>query len=183
MAKSHVSIGDRFGKWVVLAPVTDNVRSMWRCRCDCGTERTIRSFNLTSGRSKSCGCAYKRKVIDVTVQDIEEMRRESLEILAVALNRCKVFFETADRIVNGGSKTRADMADCRRESSLLSRALVDWRNSCAEGNNPGSLERRAERRKRYERSKYASGELERNDPEERKAFYERLNTWARGLGR
>lgn len=26
------------------------------CRCDCGTERSVQGYNLSSGKSKSCGC-------------------------------------------------------------------------------------------------------------------------------
>ena len=30
--------------------------SAWKCRCICGTERTIRSDILRSGKANSCGC-------------------------------------------------------------------------------------------------------------------------------
>lgn len=53
--------GRRFGRWVVIevsgtgTSITDgNYR--WKCRCDCGTERTVKSQNLIGGRSNSCGC-------------------------------------------------------------------------------------------------------------------------------
>ena len=49
--------GQRFGMWVVLerAP-TRNHQTMWRCRCDCGTERDVYARVLKSGESTSCGC-------------------------------------------------------------------------------------------------------------------------------
>lgn len=31
-------------------------RNHWRVRCVCGSERAIRTWSLTSGNSKSCGC-------------------------------------------------------------------------------------------------------------------------------
>lgn len=43
--------GERFGAWVVV----ERVIGGWVCRCDCGTERILRSSTLTSGRSRSCG--------------------------------------------------------------------------------------------------------------------------------
>lgn len=49
--------GDRFGKWVLIEPAT---RKTWRCRCDCGTEKNVRTDVLTSGSSKSCGCDSNR---------------------------------------------------------------------------------------------------------------------------
>jgi hypothetical protein len=110
-------------------------------------------------------------------------RLEMLEILRQTRDRCVSFIEYADKIIATDGSKRVDFVDCRRESSLLSRNLVDWRNAYVEMTCPGSIDRREERRKRYLKNVYASGELERNDPEERKAFYERLNTWARGLGR
>jgi hypothetical protein len=37
--------------------------SIWRVRCDCGTETNVRTGNLKAGRTKSCGrfkCPYSR---------------------------------------------------------------------------------------------------------------------------
>ena len=31
-------------------------RTMWRCRCECGTERSIDGDHLIRGRTISCGC-------------------------------------------------------------------------------------------------------------------------------
>lgn len=50
-------IGQRFGKLTVLAPA-ENIggRTAWRCRCDCGQERVVKTTNLRSGRTTNCGC-------------------------------------------------------------------------------------------------------------------------------
>ena len=67
----------RFGRWVVLSRSEDyvspnGVRSaQWLCRCDCGTERNIKGYKLTSGKSKSCGCLRgelisKKRLDDLT---------------------------------------------------------------------------------------------------------------------
>ena len=37
-------------------------RTLWRCKCRCGTEKLVRQDGLKSGRTKSCGC-YKRQVL------------------------------------------------------------------------------------------------------------------------
>jgi hypothetical protein len=29
---------------------------LWVCRCDCGCETVVQSRNLTTGRTRSCGC-------------------------------------------------------------------------------------------------------------------------------
>jgi len=51
--------GQRFGMLTVLAP-TDNIgsKTAWRCRCDCGREISVKTYNLRSGRTKCCGCIY-----------------------------------------------------------------------------------------------------------------------------
>lgn len=48
--------GERYGKLLVLgyAGKAPDGHSMWRCKCDCGNEKVLRSNNLQ--HSKSCGC-------------------------------------------------------------------------------------------------------------------------------
>lgn len=49
--------GKRFGRLVVLRRHgTSSLPVKWRCRCDCGTEKTVRAHHLKSGSTKSCGC-------------------------------------------------------------------------------------------------------------------------------
>ena len=52
--------GKRYGRWTVIGKASSRYRSiMWLCRCDCGTERAIKGWNLRGGHTKSCGCARK----------------------------------------------------------------------------------------------------------------------------
>lgn len=51
--------GLSYGRWTVLSslrPKGARRRSIWRCRCQCGTEKAVMGENLRQGRSKSCGC-------------------------------------------------------------------------------------------------------------------------------
>ena len=66
-------IGERYGHLLVIeqAPniITPNGRShvAWKCLCDCGNEKIIRSDLLQNGSTKSCGCkAHGQRVIDET---------------------------------------------------------------------------------------------------------------------
>ena len=53
--------GKKFGLWTALYKTSDkNGCSAWYCKCECGTERIVTTSRLTSGNSKSCGCAIKR---------------------------------------------------------------------------------------------------------------------------
>lgn len=53
-----INPGDRFGRWTVLSlsERRQNRCCVYNCRCDCGTEREVKSQSLKSGRSRSCGC-------------------------------------------------------------------------------------------------------------------------------
>lgn len=49
--------GQRFGR-IVIADRAPNVgrRTMWNFRCDCGTAGTSNYYNITGGKTRSCGC-------------------------------------------------------------------------------------------------------------------------------
>ncbi len=53
-------VNQKFGKLTIveLMPNRHLVRreKMWKCRCDCGTEKVVRTGLLTAGHTKSCGC-------------------------------------------------------------------------------------------------------------------------------
>lgn len=58
------SIGDRFGKWVVVGEeISGNSRKAKTipCECDCGTNRNVVVETLIKGTSTSCGCIPKVK--------------------------------------------------------------------------------------------------------------------------
>ena len=43
--------------WTVLQEAeSKNGERMYKCRCDCGTIRTVNAKNLKYGKSLSCGC-------------------------------------------------------------------------------------------------------------------------------
>jgi hypothetical protein len=65
--------GKRFGRWTVLerAP-SSNGESMWRCVCDCGTERAaVKGDALRGGATRSCGCMRGRKEQPIQTDVIE----------------------------------------------------------------------------------------------------------------
>ncbi len=55
--------GERFGRWLVLDRDLTKCRTSWRCRCNCGTEKSIAMYTLLNGNSKSCGCLRNEKTI------------------------------------------------------------------------------------------------------------------------
>ena len=53
--------GERFGLLTVLGPAgrAPHRGMMWKCICDCGTERVVSGYSLRKGESRSCGCLRK----------------------------------------------------------------------------------------------------------------------------
>ena len=51
-------INMRYGRLLVVKNVGKDKRKkyLWLCKCDCGNEKIVVGDNLSSGKSKSCGC-------------------------------------------------------------------------------------------------------------------------------
>ena len=58
-------IGERFGRLTVIEYneliSKEKGRKYWKCKCDCGNEKTVRQDSLISGVTKSCGCIKKEQ--------------------------------------------------------------------------------------------------------------------------
>lgn len=59
MSKKIDLTGRRFGKLFVECAErqANDYQTIWRCRCECGNICYVRGYALTSGKTKSCGCA------------------------------------------------------------------------------------------------------------------------------
>lgn len=79
----------KFGRLVVIERARNAKRScvLWRCRCDCGNIVVIRSTNLRSGNTQSCGCLQKEIVGKIFTK--HGMRRaKEYEVWTNMLKRC-----------------------------------------------------------------------------------------------
>ena len=58
MPKPVVSVGDRFGRLLVVEKVASSAcrKARYRCQCDCGRHVVVQGGNLRSGRTRSCRC-------------------------------------------------------------------------------------------------------------------------------
>lgn len=71
--------GQRFGKLTVLKQVdsiledSGQLRTAWLCRCDCGQEIIVKTLNLKSGDTKSCGC-WMLEVLSNKKKDLTNIR-------------------------------------------------------------------------------------------------------------
>lgn len=99
-----INIGDKFGEWTVVEDVGDR---HFLCRCSCGVERSIHSYDLRKGKSKSCGhlskgtAANGRK--DMTGQQIGEWSIG--EYIGNGLYRCTCSCGTVKNLSGGYLRT------------------------------------------------------------------------------
>lgn len=72
MAKIVDLTGKRFGKLVAVENLgTDKFgKTKYRCRCDCGKEKVFFRWQLTSGKTLSCGCLYKHGFVGSRIYNI-----------------------------------------------------------------------------------------------------------------
>lgn len=52
--------GQRFGRLTVFKRygTSKDRKALWKCKCDCGKTTVVRSIDLKSGNTKSCGCMH-----------------------------------------------------------------------------------------------------------------------------
>ena len=54
--------GQKFG--LLTVKTYDSNTRTWLCKCDCGKETKVTSYNLRSGHTKSCGCLRNKSPIN-----------------------------------------------------------------------------------------------------------------------
>ena len=64
--------GKRFGLWTVIKR-TQSGNCL--CKCDCGTGKEVKIYNLKSGKSTSCGCARKNDLVGKKIGKLTIIKR------------------------------------------------------------------------------------------------------------
>lgn len=60
MAKKINLIGKKYGKLTVIEEIEERNKQgkiLYKCICECGNECIVKAINLTTGKTKSCGCS------------------------------------------------------------------------------------------------------------------------------
>ena len=110
--------GKKFGKLTVLEQVesiredSGMLRTAWKCQCDCGNIVIVKTLNLNSGDTTSCGCSHSKGETK-----IEKILREN----NVKYSQQYVFSELVS--LNGG-KLKFDFAVFNDDNSL--RYLIEF---------------------------------------------------------
>lgn len=80
MPKAYDLTNQRFGR--LTAKYKCNYKKgnkyPWHCICDCGNEVDVRTQDLTTGKTQSCGCLQKEKASGVGKKTIEIVREKHL---------------------------------------------------------------------------------------------------------
>ena len=90
MAAADIIIGSRFTRWTVSSlPFKIKSRQVVSCRCDCGTEKSVRISKLRDGTSKSCGC-WRNDSLTTHGMTAKAVRKDSHEywIWNMVVQRC-----------------------------------------------------------------------------------------------
>lgn len=74
-------VGRAFGELTVLEYVGNY---KWMCKCSCGNTKQIRGSDLTSGRTKSCGCLKKRLIRQQKLIDLTNMVFGRLTVVGIS---------------------------------------------------------------------------------------------------
>jgi hypothetical protein len=79
--------GKKFSKLTVIEKDSclDGRGMFWKCSCECGGSKVVRSANLLNGSTKSCGCVARGRVSGVNPTmapptDFTESRRKIIYI-------------------------------------------------------------------------------------------------------
>lgn len=69
--------GKRFGRLLVLSKCEAGKDGgfYWLCKCDCGKKTTVKSGNLRSGHTLSCGCFMKERISETQSIHLESHKR------------------------------------------------------------------------------------------------------------
>lgn len=79
-------LNQRFGRLVVIErdlskPTGHQKESYWKCKCDCGKEVSVLKRQLTSGKTKSCGCYRSDLVAQKNILDLTNKKYGKLTAL------------------------------------------------------------------------------------------------------
>lgn len=119
--------GIRYGSLIVLSYSHEsNKRSYWLCKCDCGTEVTIRNDSLSRGGTLSCGS----EICKATAKTSERTKAQLVNDSYRAIQRSRVFNHYGNKCAYCGCSDKLTIdhidgtgSEHRRE---VKRNLYNW---------------------------------------------------------
>lgn len=94
--KNKIKVGTKFGRWTVISDefkMSD--RLYCKCVCECGVEKSVCKSNLTTGKSRSCGCLTREKASIANTIDLTGQRFGKLAVV----QKSKVSYPNVEEVV------------------------------------------------------------------------------------
>lgn len=113
--------GQKFGQLLVLREEgrDKNGHIIWHCVCDCGKEKNYLASNLTTGKTKSCGCLRTKMLIERDIQ------RTSNNIINKRFSYLTVLEKIVNNNISGRNKYKC-LCDCGNITYVLPRRSKQW---------------------------------------------------------
>ena len=82
-------MGLRFGRLLVLNPTNKRRGSsvVWSCKCDCGNITETSNGQLTSNKTKSCGCLQRENTSNANLHNIGGQMINEIKVLRMSTKR------------------------------------------------------------------------------------------------
>ena len=71
--------GRKYGRLTALQYVGEGY---WECKCDCGNKAIVKTYNLNSGNTQSCGCLQKDRASEVSLVSLVGNRYGKLTVIS-----------------------------------------------------------------------------------------------------
>lgn len=129
MNKIKNLVGKRFNKLTIIQRAKSiGYQTTWLCRCDCGTEKIIRSQCLKNGNTKSCGCLRSSKNERMGMRGENSPRWKGDAVGKSALHaRIRKMIPKPDKCLFCEQKERLELAN---KSQKYKTTLDDWMYLC-----------------------------------------------------
>lgn len=139
----QIAIGQRFGRLVTIEKLdvrTKGGDSQYSCKCDCGAVKTVSSYRLKIGKTKSCGC-YRKETTSKSFRTHGLRKSPEYTVWALMISRChNKNNKSYERYGSRG------ISVCDRWKNSFESFLADMGNRPADGlqidriNNDGNYE-------------------------------------------
>lgn len=137
MTRVNDLTGQRFGQLTVASRSENSIRgkARWFCVCDCGGATTTYGHKLTSGWTKSCGCAQREAAIESGKKRAGHISPQRVDLTGKVVGRLTVTGLDEDK-----STSRRRMWNC---TCTCGKELSVWGGSLAAGSTQscGCLQR------------------------------------------
>lgn len=95
--------GQQFGKLVALEaiPAEKGKPTKWLCRCECGNVKAVRTSDLLSGNTKTCGCSKAEAALKAAEKNRGKPSKRVIDLTGRRFGRLLVIERSEKRAING----------------------------------------------------------------------------------